>query len=439
MTAAAALLTSADAAAEFSAEAAQRAVELEARVKRDAVVDTRAFTAVVSRPVVENDSKPATIDNIVLDAASQHMRVAITDLAHDQIAQRTDIPKDYYRRMLATQPELLAENINTWFSREPEKRLFRMLTPTNDIEQARHTRLGTAMTLRGVLGATYRMIDDAEVVATLLPVARDHGALLKSFSLDDRRLHAQFVTREQSVQDIRARVAEQYGVDVANVARHHQTANGRDVSWVNEVIRAGFSLRNSEVGFAMFDVASFIDILKCLNGMIAPAEVAVRHAGKRQKADEGEVRWLSSATQELDNAALMSRVRDAVLAALDDRQVVQLGNTILAAKTEVPEIDVPTFTWLDNAAERLGLSDTQRDLLKEETTRSISIEGGRSRFALVQGLTATARQIDDFDRRVELERAGWTWLAHTPSDFVKLGDELTAKQRRALNAGDRDN
>jgi hypothetical protein len=431
-----------DVAAQFSADAEVRSADLERRVhaiaqaKRDAVADTRALTAHVNDVHdAAPDAPPHPQANIVL-AGPQDMRIAINDLAHDQIAERTGIPKPYYRRMLADQPGLLAENINTWFQRESGTRLFRMLTPIDGMHDTLIAHTRAAMVLRGVMGASYRAIDDAELVATLLPIARAHGALLKEFSLDDRRLHAQFVTAEQSVQDIRTRVAEQFGLDAAQVG-HHQQINGRDVSWVNEVIRAGFSLRNSEVGFAAMEVASFLDVLKCLNGLIVPAEATVRHVGKRLKADDGEARWISATTQTLDNAALMSRAKDAALAALDDQQVVKLGNTLLAAKVTEVELGQPTFEWVANVSGRLGLNEAQTALLQEETVSAVveerrelaagmpnapaRITGAPTQFALVQGLTAVARQQPDFDRRVELERTGWKWLTSTAADLVKLG------------------
>lgn len=424
-----------DAAEAFSDESMQNMNEMEARVlalakaKRDAVVHTPAFvamTAPAAKPAsVEYERQP--IDNVILHAASQSLSVAVGDLAHDQLADRTGIPRDYYRRMLEGQPELLAQNINTWFQKEPDKRLFRLLTPTTDLEQRRHAALGTAMTLRGVLGATYRKVDNAELVAAVLPVAREHGAFLKKFDLDERRLHAQFVTMERSIQSIREAVAQRHGEEAAQLVRDGNV-HGRSFSFIDEVIRAGFSMRNSEVGFASLEVASFLDILKCLNGMIVPASTRVRHAGKRNEVDDGSVEWLSSATQQLDNAALMSRARDAALAALDERSVVKLGNTVLAAKTEQVALDGPLFDWIDHTSEKLGLNETQVALYKEETTRAVVQEGGQTKFALVQGLTALARQQNDFDKRTELERTGWQWLEGSTADLVKLGKEATRRR-----------
>ena len=43
----------------------------------------------------------------------------INQIAHRQIGTHLKIPAAYYDRMLSDYPELLAENVNSWFQREP--------------------------------------------------------------------------------------------------------------------------------------------------------------------------------------------------------------------------------------------------------------------------------------------------------------------------------
>ena len=47
--------------------------------------------------------------------------------AHGQIAAHTGIPKRYYDRMVVDQPDLWAENVNTWLHDEPKKRMVRTI------------------------------------------------------------------------------------------------------------------------------------------------------------------------------------------------------------------------------------------------------------------------------------------------------------------------
>ena len=47
---------------------------------------------------------------------------AISPIAHQQIASRLQIPFRYYQKMQTEYPSLLEENVNGWFSQNPEKR-----------------------------------------------------------------------------------------------------------------------------------------------------------------------------------------------------------------------------------------------------------------------------------------------------------------------------
>ena len=55
-------------------------------------------------------------------------------LFHDQVADRVGIPLKYYQRMRAEAPGLLAQNVNTWFTRTPETRLVRSYRPSQPTE-----------------------------------------------------------------------------------------------------------------------------------------------------------------------------------------------------------------------------------------------------------------------------------------------------------------
>ena len=54
----------------------------------------------------------------------------INQIAHRQIGTHLKIPAAYYDRMLSDYPELLAENVNSWFQREPTQRIRNTLTST---------------------------------------------------------------------------------------------------------------------------------------------------------------------------------------------------------------------------------------------------------------------------------------------------------------------
>lgn len=410
-------------------QAALRATVLaRAAAKVDAVADTRAFRMLSTPDLPEGDNVPETW-RVQLTVPDKGLVLNLNEVAHDHLASRLEIPKPYYRRLLRDHPALVAANVNTLMHKEADTRLFRMMRPVTTEDTHRAVATGTTLTLRGILGKSYRPLDDDELLATVLPVMEARGAYLSEYEVDDRRLHAKFLTIASSVQEIRARVMASHGLP--QEAYTHTVINGIDVAWVDEVVRAGAYLRNSEVGFSSLQVAALWEILKCLNGMIMPATTRVRHVGSRRTSEEAALEYLSSATQTLDAAALMSRVRDSLEAALDEQKQIANGGLLLAAKAiTVPRpLAAPVFEFVGNIANAIGLTEKEANTMREEAMNSIREEGGETQFAYVQALTATARQMTDYDRKAEYETLGWTLLEGDAGKLVKLARE-GAKEAR---------
>lgn len=81
-------------------------IERQSTLKRDFLASTDAIKVVPTKKEVQlvlGDQEP----------------VAINAVAADQIALHTGIPAKYYDRMAAETPELLANNIETWFKKYP--------------------------------------------------------------------------------------------------------------------------------------------------------------------------------------------------------------------------------------------------------------------------------------------------------------------------------
>lgn len=384
--------------------------------KVDAVADTRALTALAIRP----ENVPAQ----VIIQAPNGLKMSIGDVAHQQLGERVGIHKKYYDRMLAEAPELLATNLNHWFANAPEERLLRMLKPEglDAKDQAQLVQTGTQVRLRGVLGKSYRTIDDADLVAAILPTLTERGAQLVDFSIDERRMHAKFATVARSVTEIRLAYAKKYNLTEEQV-RRHTYVDGKDVSWVDEVLSSGVVIRHSEIGFASLGASFFQRILKCLNDYVADNAIAIRHAGGKHGSADEDVRFLSDATQLMENAALLGRVQDSIARELDDQVVFERATKILSAKATIVErpADVPLFAFVGNMGEKLGLNQNEVELLKEETQRAVIEEGGERQFAFVQGITAVARQMTNYERRLDVEHAGFQLLNDDASALLKMG------------------
>lgn len=98
----------------------------------------------------------------------------INQIAHRQIGTHLKIPAAYYDRMLSDYPELLAENVNSWFQREPTQRMVRTLDGT----------------VRAFLSNRYRRIDNLDIAEIVLPVIQPmEDAYFESCQITDSRMY----------------------------------------------------------------------------------------------------------------------------------------------------------------------------------------------------------------------------------------------------------
>ncbi|WP_207804916.1 hypothetical protein, partial [Rhodopseudomonas palustris] len=97
----------------------QLAQELERQrfARRDYLSDTRNLEITTSMGV----------SKLILNVGTNTETFIIHDLAHKQIADRLQIPQRYYNKMRIEYPDLLDNNINSWFSKTPERRMIRTL------------------------------------------------------------------------------------------------------------------------------------------------------------------------------------------------------------------------------------------------------------------------------------------------------------------------
>ena len=81
-----------------------------------------------------------------------------TQLFHRQVASALGIPAKYYDMMQKQKPDLLADNVNAWFSDKGNSYMVRTLD------------YGTGQVARALLSDRYRRIDNLEIASTVLPL-----------------------------------------------------------------------------------------------------------------------------------------------------------------------------------------------------------------------------------------------------------------------------
>ncbi len=397
-------------------DTALREVQRELTTFRDAAVDAVTDTRRLQLAVATVDNPPSALDRVVLTAetGSGPMPLRLLAGAHDQLAERVGIPKDYYQRMLTEAPGLLATNVNHWFRSQPTKRLLRMLKPLTPEDQATHAGLHTNYAVRAILSDRYRPIDHGSLLNTVLPVVAERQLTVTQWKLTERHLFLRFKAPSQALGQIVA-------AEVFRDAPLYKGFNLQDV--MAEVIGFGVALRNSETGHGAFVLDPTFEVERCLNRMVMDlySRVRVIHMGGQKDEDDS---FYQADTKALDNAAIFLKVRDR-MRALFSGDTKQKAAAVVAKQMGVPLMlpeTVGQFEFVENLAQTFDLTEAEQKVLKEEVVAEMTTTGRPlTPFTVSQGLTATAKHADNIERQEELERLGWRVLEDPIEKLLKAG------------------
>ena len=322
-------------------------MELAAEVERQS--DTRHdFIAPSQSITMEATGKELTLK----DAGT----FDVNSVAHGQLSDRLKIPKRYYDRMLDSAPELLAGNVNHWLQGSDDKRMVRTLD-------------GTA---RAVLSDRYRPLDNFELMQAVLPVLKDTGVEMVSCELTERRLYMKAVTPK-----VTAEVE------------------------IGDVVQAGILVSNSEVGCGSVRIEPLIFRLICLNlAVMQDRSVRKYHVG-RISGNGGDVeQFFRDETREADDTAFWMKVRDVIGASFKE-EVFRASVDRLKNANE-RDITGSVEGAIEMVAKEFSLTEGER----EGVLRNLIIESNLTQYGLLNAVTRTSAEVEDYDRATDLERVG---------------------------------
>ncbi len=321
-------------------------------------------------PTQKLEMVPSNGDGVVLEVENGHReRYRINQIAHEQIGDRLGIPRRYYEKMRADAPDLLARNVNTWFQRQPEKRLVRTLDGN----------------VRAFLSDRYRPLDNYMVAEAALPVLlNQEGVRVKSCGLTERRLYIQAITPK-----------------IAGEVKP------------GDVVQAGIVISNSEVGCGSVRVEPMIYRLICSNGMITSHALKKYHVGRRiDVEDVTNYEVFEAETVEADNKAFMLKVRDIVRSAFDElrfnKEVLRLRD---AAEQKIEKGKIEDV--VEETTKRFSLSQKEGESILHNLIEGADL----SKYGVANSITALANELEDYDRAVELERVGGKVIDLNPSEW----------------------
>lgn len=330
--------------------------------KLDLVSDTRRMGARVEEGNVLLD----------IDQPDGLTTFALNEHAQSQVAGDLGIPKRYFDRMRDTAPGLLRSNVDHWLANEPERKLVRGFKPN-----------GGPGVGRAWLSDRYRRLDNIEIARRIFPVFDEiEGLTFHQAQLTDTKFYL----------------------------RAYLPSLEREVK-AGDVLRAGIEIKNSEVGSGALSIGPYVLRLICTNGMTAQDHTVRRNHVGRRIVDET---YLSDEALQADDNALWLVARDTVKSVLNEVRfeeiVSQLAETITGEQIVAPVAATETL------AQKFGLTEEER----EAVVKHLHIEGDMSQWGMLNAVTATAKEVESFDRQAELEAMGWDIAKLTRSEWSKV-------------------
>lgn len=300
-----------------------------------------------------------------------------TPHAHSQIAYDLGIPKAYYDRMKTEQPQLLADNVNTWLQAEPDtKRQIRTLDGR----------------VRAVLSPKFRPLDNYDLANVALPALHAAGAIVQSAELTETRMY---------IKAILPNLSDELPAGLAWGVGHHIFAANEERKVVSAIVIA-----NSDVGAGTLRVEPSVYTALCTNlAVMKEAAMKKYHIGRNTDADTNyEV--FHDDTRRADDKAFWLKVRDVLQSAFSREKFKEAIDLIRrAGDRKIVSADLPKVVEI--AIDKLALPDgTSNDVL------SWLARGGQlNQWGLSSAITRAAQDVDSYELATDMERAGGAVLA----------------------------
>jgi hypothetical protein len=344
--------------------------------KHDIVVPAGSLRSQGGILVVDGAEQEITPDGVT----SVDGRYLPTSVCDEGISQKLAIPRAYLRRMREQRPDLYDANVNGWLHGGDETgvdtRSFLLRTFRGDDGE-----VGIA---RALLSDTYKMIDNIDVLMTVLDGVRAAGVdvIIKGADLTERRMR------------VRIAAPEVQALAPTLLAGYRSPYSG-GLGDANPTVFAGLEISNSEVGNGALSIVPRLVVQICNNGMTMTKD-AMRSVHLGGRLETGVINW-SEDTQEANLALVRSKTKDAVETFLNvDYMKGAIERLEAKAAEEVASVDA-----VRDITKGVGMTDTQVDSIL-----SFFIKGGQTTLGgVANAITGACQQEEDGDVAAEMEAA----------------------------------
>ena len=343
--------------------------------KRDFVANTKESISMVAA----DDFANGVALVLLKEGASELERFSITENCHRQIAGRLQIPLKHYFRMLTDYRDLIIQEVNAIFKKEPQTRLLRTMD-------------GKA---RAFLSDRYRTIDNDEVIEQVLPpiVKGDVPSQLLSSNVSENAMHIKVLF-----------TGDNLAQDIGELPRPQNHAGGQANGETRDIIRPGAIISNSETGHGRLRIDGFFYRDYCLNGCVYGTEEIFsykrNHIGGKLEGDSS-FRVFSDETKRKQNELIIAEITDAMDALTNVENVQAMGNKMRSLRNGEEVRDA--FAAVDQLAKEVDIRDGE----KQDIISNLLSDGDFSQWGMVNAVTKVANtEAVDYERACELETIG---------------------------------
>lgn len=352
--------------------------DLAIEIERRAAAKQDFIAPVGKMEVVVRDNKPA-----IALANGEVKTFGINEVAHDQMAAYAGIPRDYYRRMQAEDPALLANNINRWI---------------HDAEKAGDKRMVRTLdgAVRALLSDKFRTLDNEDLAEVVLPVLMEKNFQILSCEITERRMYIKAVSRE-----IEKSIPS--GAKMGDGSHH-----------IFDCLAPAVSIGNSEVGFGSLYIESGILTRACTNLAWFGAKMRKYHVGARADLSDDVYALLTDETKRKTDAAVFGQVSDILQGAVNQQLFDKTVDKLQAATKDRLGDDVVEV--VEQVGKKFSFNEGERKGILARL-----IEGGDlSRYGLHSAVTRHSADVENYDRATELEKMGGQIIDLAPSQWHEV-------------------
>jgi hypothetical protein len=322
-------------------------LERQAKSKQDVVVPARE-TRVVS---------PQDTGSVLL-VAPDVRRLPIREIAHGQLAEFVGVPKEYYDRMRSDARLLFDATVNWWLYHSEARRFVRLLDGQ----------------VRAILSDRYRKLDNAELVQQVIPLFEEHGVEIVSAEITERRFF---------IKGVSSRVAGEVKP--------------------GDVVHAGVTVSNSEVGWGALAIEPFAFFLACTNGVTIPDRTLKKHhVGRRHEEFDSSIGMFRDETVAAEDRAFWLRFRDTLEYCLKPHILRERIEAFRAARED--RIAATPDAVVEGIARRFRLQNAEKEATLLHFRSGHAGEEELNRFGAVQAVSRASQDVASYERATELEQ-----------------------------------